>query len=65
MTKAIHDDGYLQIHRFCRFEKYKKEARKWRNPQTGEYIILLGRNLVIFRISRIFREKLNPKNNKV
>jgi len=58
MIKVIHDDGYLQIHRFGRFDKYTKAARKGRNPQTGEDLILAERNIVLFRISIILKNKL-------
>ncbi|MDP3428866.1 MAG: HU family DNA-binding protein, partial [Desulfomicrobium sp.] len=36
-------------------------ARKGRNPQTSESIILSERKVVVFRISRKLRAELNPQ----
>ena len=42
------------------FDAYDKRARKGRNPQTSNSIILPPRKVVVFRLSRKFRAELNP-----
>ncbi|GAU08722.1 integration host factor subunit alpha [Desulfoplanes formicivorans] len=61
MKRAIKKDYALLSSGFGKFEAYEKNARKGRNPQTGESIILPPRKVVVFRISRKFRAELNPQ----
>ena len=59
MKQAIKKDHALLISGFGKFEAYSKKARKGRNPQTEESIILPPRTVVVFRLSRKFRADLN------
>lgn len=59
MKTAIVRDHDLLISGFGKFEAYAKKARKGRNPQTSEAIILDPRKVVVFRLSKKFREELN------
>ena len=61
MKKAIKNDHALLISGFGKFEAYEKKPRKGRNPQTNESITLPGRKVVVFRLSRKFRQELNPQ----
>ena len=61
MKDAIKKDHSLLISGFGKFEAYDKDARKGRNPQTSESIILAERKVVVFRISRKLRAELNPQ----
>jgi len=61
MKKAIKKDHALLISGFGKFEAYDKKPRKGRNPQTNESITLPGRKVVVFRLSRKFRQELNPQ----
>lgn len=61
MREAIKKDYSLLISGFGKFEAYEKQARKGRNPQTNESIILPERKVVVFRISRKLRAELNPQ----
>ena len=61
MKEAIKKDHSLLISGFGKFEAYDKKARKGRNPQTNETIILPPRKVVVFRLSRKFRAELNPQ----
>lgn len=61
MKAAIKEDSSLLISGFGKFESYEKSPRKGRNPQTSESIILSGRKVVVFRISRKLRTELNPQ----
>ncbi len=51
----------LLLSGFGKFDAYEKESRKGRNPQTAETITLPQRKVVVFRLSRKFREELNEK----
>lgn len=59
MKQAIKKDHALLISGFGKFEAYDKNARKGRNPQTSNSIILPPRKVVVFRLSRKFRVDLN------
>ncbi|SKA74750.1 integration host factor subunit alpha [Desulfobaculum bizertense] len=59
MKQAVKRDNSLLISGFGKFEAYDKKARKGRNPQTDETIILPPRKVVVFRLSRKFRSELN------
>ncbi len=59
MKKAIKDDDELLLSGFGKFEAYGKDARKGRNPQTSETLTLPPRKVVVFRLSRKFRDELN------
>jgi integration host factor subunit alpha len=59
MKQAIKKDHNLLISGFGKLEAYSKRERKGRNPQTDKAIILASRKVVVFRLSRKFREELN------
>jgi integration host factor subunit alpha len=61
MKEAVKKDHSLLVSGFGKFEAYEKDARKGRNPQTSESIILSERKVVVFRISRKLRAELNPQ----
>lgn len=61
MKQAIKKDHALLISGFGKFEAYDKKARKGRNPQTEESIVLPPRKVVVFRLSRKFRAELNEE----
>ncbi|NLY40993.1 MAG: integration host factor subunit alpha [Desulfovibrionales bacterium] len=61
MKEAIQKDHALLISGFGKFEAYQKNARKGRNPQTNESIILSERKVIVFRLSRKLRAELNPQ----
>ena len=46
---------------FGRFNYKAKSARKGRNPQTGESVILDARKVVTFKPSGTLRKKVNGK----
>jgi integration host factor subunit alpha len=49
----------VSISRFGKFQVRFKWARRGRNPQTGEMIILKSRRIVTFRPSTKLKEKMN------
>jgi integration host factor subunit alpha len=60
MKQAIKKDNSLLISGFGKFDAYDKRARKGRNPQTSDSIVLPPRKVVVFRLSRKVRAELNP-----
>ncbi len=58
MKTAIVRDHALLISGFGKFEAYAKKARKGRNPATNEAMILGPRRVVVFRVSKKFRDEL-------
>ena len=46
---------------FGKFNVKAKSARKGRNPQTGESVMLEARKVVTFKPSGLLREKVNGK----
>ncbi len=61
MKQAVKRDHTLLVSGFGKFEAYAKNARKGRNPQTSETIILGPRKVVVFRLSKKFRNEINPQ----
>lgn len=61
MKQAVKRDHSLLVSGFGKFEAYAKKARKGRNPQTSETITLAPRKVVVFRLSKKFRNEINPQ----
>lgn len=59
MKEAVEKDASVMLHNFGIIEMKEKRERKGRNPQTGEPITLSGRNVILFRVSRNFRKRLD------
>ncbi len=55
----------LLLSGFGKFNVKDKKARKGRNPQTGEELILDARRVVTFKPSGILRDKVNGLAKKV
>ena len=47
---------------FGKFEVKEKNARRGRNPQSGDDLMLDARKVVLFRCSGVLREKINGKS---
>ena len=50
---------YVLISGFGKLSVKEKKARRGRNPQTSEDLILKPRRVVVFKASGVLREKLN------
>jgi integration host factor subunit alpha len=60
ITKKILEDGEdVLISGFGKFCLKTKNARRGRNPQTGEALTLGSRRGVIFKCSGVLKEKIN------
>ncbi|MBU0486049.1 MAG: integration host factor subunit alpha [Proteobacteria bacterium] len=56
---CLKNEEDLLISGFGKFNVKKKSARRGRNPQTGEELILDARKVVTFKPSGILRDKIN------
>lgn len=61
MKQAVKRDHSLLVSGFGKFEAYSKKTRKGRNPQTNETITLGPRRVVVFRLSKKFRDRINQQ----
>ena len=64
MKAALADDEPVMISSFGKFSVRSKEARKGRNPQTGESIIIPARKVVTFKASRVLKERINEAHTR-
>ena len=53
----------LKLSKFGTFTIRKKKSRVGRNPKTKEIKIISGRDVVLFKPSKEFKEFVNLKNN--
>ncbi|HBH29134.1 MAG: integration host factor subunit alpha [Desulfofustis sp. PB-SRB1] len=57
--QSLIDGSDLLLSGFGKFNVKEKNARRGRNPQTGNELILGPRRVVTFKPSGILREKIN------
>jgi integration host factor subunit alpha len=61
MKNCLANGEDLLISGFGKFNVKEKKARRGRNPQTGEELILDARRVITFKPSGILRTKINGK----
>ena len=59
MKTTLADGEDLLISGFGTFLVRQKNARPGRNPQTKEALMLRARQVLVFKTSRVLREKMN------
>ena len=64
IKKSMEKGESVLITGFGKFQVQFKWARKGRNPQTGEDIILDSRRIVSFQYSPKLKEKMNKTDNR-
>jgi integration host factor subunit alpha len=64
IKKMLEKGEQVSISGFGRFQVKFKWARKGRNPQTGDPIILKSRRIVRFQYSPQLKEKINQKREQ-
>jgi integration host factor subunit alpha len=64
MKRVLEKGEQVGISGFGKFQVKFKWARKGRNPQTGDPIILKSRRIVSFRYSPQLKEKINRETGK-
>jgi integration host factor subunit alpha len=64
MKKILEKGEHVRISGFGKFQVKFKWARKGRNPQTGEPIILKSRRIASFQYSPKLKDKINQETGK-
>ena len=60
IKETLEQGENLKLSGFGGFNIRDKRARRGRNPQTGESIIITPRRVLTFKASNVLREELNP-----
>ena len=59
LKETLEGGEKIKISGFGNFVVRQKRARKGRNPQTGEELMISGRKVVTFKPSAVLREAVN------
>jgi len=62
LVSAFKENEKVKVTSFGTFLKKKKKKRIGRNPKTKEKKIISARNVITFKASKIFMNKINPKS---
>ena len=63
IVSNIQKEKKLKLSKFGTFSIRQKKSRIGRNPKTKETKLITGRNVVLFRPSKEFKEFVNLKEN--
>jgi integration host factor subunit alpha len=59
LKRTMESGEDVLISGFGKFCVKQKQARRGRNPATGDDMMLTGRSVVVFRCSKLLRDKIN------
>ena len=59
MKDTLSRGEHIFISGFGKFSVRQKRARRGRNPQTNEHLLISARKVVVFRHSGVLRRRLN------
>ena len=62
ITSSLENGEDVLISNFGKFQVKEKNARKGRNPSTGEPMIIPARKVVTFNVSNNLKDKINCKD---
>ena len=62
LVSAFKENEKVKVTSFGTFFKKKKKKRIGRNPKTKEKKIISARNVITFKASKLFMNKINQKN---
>ena len=62
MKDTLSQGEDLLISGFGKFSVRQKKARRGRNPQTKENLILAARKVLVFKTSGVLRQRLNKND---
>jgi integration host factor subunit alpha len=62
IKEALEQEGKVMLSGFGSYEVNFKEARRGRNPQTGEPLILRARKVIKFKASQLLRKAINGQD---
>ena len=61
IKSSLENGDNVLLSGFGKFNVKNKNARRGRNPKTGESMMLEARNVITFKPSGLLREKVNEK----
>jgi nucleoid DNA-binding protein len=61
LISAFKENKKVKIKLFGTFQKKRKNERIGRNPKTKQKKIISARNVVTFKASKFFKDKINQK----
>lgn len=64
ITNALASGDRVELRGFGAFSVKHREARKGRNPRTGESVDVPAKRLPFFKTGKALREKLNEKKEE-
>lgn len=59
ITQTLRDGGRVELRGFGAFSVKSREARKGRNPRTGETVYVEAKKMPFFKTGKALRERLN------
>ena len=59
ITDTLRQDGRVELRGFGAFSVKKRQARKGRNPRTGETVQVEAKKMPFFKTGKALRERLN------
>ena len=59
VTKELKKSGKMKLVGFGTFSVVNRKARKGRNPQTGEQMVLDGRRVITWKYSPVLKKVVN------
>ena len=62
LVSVFKENEKVKVTSFGTFLKKRKNKRIGRNPKTKEKKIISARNVITFKASKIFMNKINPKS---
>ena len=63
ITENLKDEKKLKLSKFGTFSIRSKKSRIGRNPKTKEQKSISGRDVVLFKASKEFKDLVNSKND--
>jgi integration host factor subunit alpha len=64
VTTALAKGEPVMISGFGKFSVHRRKAKKGRNPQTGETMVIPERKVVTFKVSRVLKERINEAHRR-
>jgi integration host factor subunit beta len=59
IVQELSQGNRIELRDFGVFEVKKRAARKARNPRTGEEAFVPAKNVVVFKVGKLMKEKVN------
>lgn len=63
ITEALVQGDRVELRGFGAFSIKHRDARKGRNPRTGEAVDVSAKRLPFFKTGKALRDRLNPEDN--